>query len=79
MTGMQGGNAAAMVLHAARVLARMLWYWLHAGPAAASIPDRYRALFSPIQSTVQLFMWRQDIVGVARYIMDSFLCPWCPA
>ena len=41
-------------------------------PATQPVQDRYPALFSPAQGTVQLFMWQQDIVGVAHYIMDCF-------
>ena len=38
------------------------------------VRDRYPALFSPAQGTKQLFMWQQDIVGVAHYmyIKDCF-------
>ena len=28
------------------------------------------ALFSPAQSTMQLLMWQQDIVGVAHNMLD---------
>ena len=41
-------------------------------PAMQPVRDRYPALFSPAQGTMQLFMWQQDIVGVAHYIMDCF-------
>ena len=30
------------------------------------------ALFSPVENTMQLFMWQRDIVGVAHYVMDCF-------
>ena len=36
------------------------------------VRDRYPALFSPAENTMQLFMWQRDIVGVAHYIMDCF-------
>ena len=32
-------------------------------PAMQPVRDRYPALFSPAQGTMQLFMWQQDIVG----------------
>ena len=41
-------------------------------PAMQPVRDRYPALFSPAQGTMQLFMWQQDIVGVAHYIIDGF-------
>ena len=41
-------------------------------PAMQPVRDRYPALFSPAQGTMQLFMWQQDIVGVAHCIMDCF-------
>ena len=37
------------------------------------VRDRSRALFSPARSTVQLFMWQLDTVGLASYIMDVAL------
>ena len=30
------------------------------------------ALFSPATNTMQLLMWRRNIVGVAHYIQDCF-------
>jgi hypothetical protein len=41
-------------------------------PAMQSVRDRYPALFHVSKSTMQLFMWQADIVGVAHYIMDCF-------
>ena len=34
--------------------------------------NRYPALFSPAESTMQLYMWQHDIVGVAHCVMDGF-------
>ena len=42
------------------------------GPAMQPVRDRYPAPFSPAQDTVLLFMWQQDIVGVAQHIKDCF-------
>ena len=36
------------------------------------VRDRYPALFSPDQGSMQLFMWQADIVGVAHFVMDGF-------
>ena len=33
------------------------------------VPDRYPALFCPATYTMHLFMWQQNTVGVAHYIM----------
>ena len=41
-------------------------------PAMQPVRDRYPALFSPACSTMQLFMWQPDTVGVAHYILDCF-------
>ena len=41
-------------------------------PAMQPVRDHYPALFSPGLSTMQLFMWQPDIVGVAHYILDCF-------
>ena len=32
----------------------------------------YPTLFSPAQGSMQLFMWQDDIVGVAHFVMDGF-------
>ena len=37
-----------------------------------TVRDRYPALFSSAQGSVQLFMWQADIVGVAHFVMDCF-------
>ena len=39
-------------------------------PAMQCVRDRYPALFSPANNTMQLFMWQRNIVGAAQYIMD---------
>ena len=36
------------------------------------VRDRYPALFSPACSTMQLFIWQPDTVGVAHCILDCF-------
>ena len=41
-------------------------------PAMQCVRDRYSALLSPAQNTMQLFMWQRNIVRVAYYIMDVF-------
>ena len=41
-------------------------------PAMQCVRDWYPALFNPAKTTMQLFMWQRDIVGVAHYIMDCF-------
>ena len=44
-------------------------------PAMQPVRKRYPALFSPAQSTMQLFMWQHDIVGVASWIVWMPLVP----
>ena len=41
-------------------------------PAMQCVRDRYPALFGPAKSTMVLFMWQHDIVGVAHFIKDCF-------
>ena len=36
------------------------------------VRDRYPALFSPANNTMQLFMWQRNNVGVARFVKDCF-------
>ena len=36
------------------------------------VRGHYPALFSPARSTMQLFMWQPDTVGVAHYILNHF-------
>ena len=40
--------------------------------------DWYPALLSPAETTMQLFMWQRDTVGVAHYIMDVSRCLMLP-
>ena len=47
-------------------------YLLLECPAMHLVRDRYPALFSPAKSSMQLFMWQPDVVGVAHFVMDSF-------
>ena len=42
----------------------------HAACAGITTPICYPALFNPARSTMQLFMWQHDIVGVTHYIME---------
>ena len=39
-------------------------------PAMQPVRDHHPALFSPACSTMQLFMWQPDTVGVAHYMLD---------
>ena len=41
-------------------------------PAMQCVRDRYPALFSPANNTMQLFMWQRNIVGVAHFVQDCF-------
>ena len=36
------------------------------------VRDRYPALFTPANNTMQLFMWQRNIVGVAHFVKDYF-------
>ena len=36
------------------------------------VRDRYPALFSPAENTMQLFVWQRNIVGVAHFVQDCF-------
>ena len=40
--------------------------------AMQTVRDRYPALFSPAQGSMQFFMWQANIVGVAHFVMDTF-------
>ena len=41
-------------------------------PAMQCVRVRYAALFSRAETTMQLFMWQRNIVGVAHNIMECF-------
>ena len=44
----------------------------HSLPIVQPARDFVPGLVSPEKSTMQLFMWQHDIVGVAHYIRDCF-------
>ena len=46
-------------------------------PAMQCVRDRYPALLSPAENTMQLFMWQRVVVGVAHYVQDYFKDAWC--
>ena len=41
-------------------------------PALQSVRDKYAALFVDGASTMQQFMWQQDVIGVAHFVQDCF-------
>ena len=41
-------------------------------PALQSVRDKYAALFLDGASTMQQFMWQQDVIGVALIVQDCF-------
>ena len=41
-------------------------------PALLSVRDKYAALFVDGASTMQQFMWQQDVIGVAHFVQDCF-------
>ena len=41
-------------------------------PALQGVRDKYAALFVDGASTMQQFMWQQDVIGVAHFVQDCF-------
>ena len=41
-------------------------------PALQGVRDKYAALFLDGASTMQQFMWQQDVIGVAHFVKDCF-------
>ena len=41
-------------------------------PALQGVWDKYAALFVDGASTMQQFMWQQDVIGVAHFVQDCF-------
>ena len=41
-------------------------------PALQGVRDKYAALFVDGASTMQQFMWQQDVIGVAHFVQNCF-------
>ena len=41
-------------------------------PALQNVRDKYAALFVDGASTMQQFMWQQDVIGVVHFVQDCF-------
>ena len=45
-------------------------------PALQSVRDKYAALFLDGASTMQQFMWQQDVIGIVHFVQKFALTSW---